>query len=169
MSDAHALLSEIARLQSDRAESAKEIARLKVELADVIKIEDEADRLNDDLDRANYAIRRIGMGIGSTDEWTDQETMIADVEGRVARLSAELDAARADVATAEDATRKALEAIPIAMDAAVAKEREECAKIAESFLSVIETNAPDFHDGADWACDTIAAAIRARTTEPGNG
>jgi hypothetical protein len=65
----------------ERDRLAADVARLSVALG---KERGEVERLNEDLDRANYAVRRIGMSLGSSDEWTDQATMIADVDGRVA-------------------------------------------------------------------------------------
>lgn len=38
---------------------------------------------------ADMAIQKAAMSLGSTDEWTDQETMIADFEARLAALRAE--------------------------------------------------------------------------------
>jgi hypothetical protein len=68
---------EIAALQEQRrityadyAMSVREIAALKEALA-----------------RADGAIQKAAMSLGSTDEWTDQETMIADFEARIAALS----------------------------------------------------------------------------------
>jgi hypothetical protein len=49
---------------------------------------------------ANAALQRIGMSLGSSDEWTDQATMIADVEGRVS-------AARETIAKLREALAKA--------------------------------------------------------------
>jgi hypothetical protein len=72
---------DIAPLIAERGRLAADVARLSVALG---KERGEVERLNEDLDRANYAVRRIGMSLGSSDEWTDQATMIADVEGRVA-------------------------------------------------------------------------------------
>jgi hypothetical protein len=41
------------------------------------------------LGRSDNTLRNIGMSLGSSDEWTDQATMIADVEGRVAAMKAD--------------------------------------------------------------------------------
>lgn len=41
------------------------------------------------LERADNVIRKAAMALGSTDEWTDQETMIADFEDRFTALRAE--------------------------------------------------------------------------------
>ena len=51
-------------------------------------------------ERADAAIQRAAMALGLTDEWTDQETMIADFEARFGAL-------RARVAQLEAALREA--------------------------------------------------------------
>jgi hypothetical protein len=38
------------------------------------------------LERADGVIQKTAMALGSTDEWTEQETMIADFEARIAAL-----------------------------------------------------------------------------------
>jgi hypothetical protein len=87
---------------------------------------------------------------------TDPRPLLSEI----ARLKAEL-------AAAEEAMRKALVAIPIAMDAAVVREREACAKIAEGF----DRNR-DWVPGSlyDTLRREVAAAIRStRATEKTDG
>lgn len=43
----------------------------------------------------------------------------------------------------------------------------EAARVADAHRSQISINEPLWHDGADWACDRIAAAIRALLNPPG--
>lgn len=52
---------------------------------------------------------------------------------------------------------------------AVVAEREQCAKIAERHLSQVAINEPLWHDGQDWAAESIALAIRARPDAAGDG
>jgi hypothetical protein len=54
------------------------------------------------------------------------EALVAALRDRQ-RMEAEIAGLKAELAAAEEVARKALEAIPIAMDAAVAKERESTA------------------------------------------
>lgn len=44
---------------------------------------------------------------------------------------------------------------------------EEAATIADRHRSKIDVNEPLWHNGADWACDRIAAAIRALANKGG--
>lgn len=50
-----------------------------------------------------------------------------------------------------------------AVQEAVQAEREACADYADRHRSQVQVNEPLWHEGQDWACDRIAAAIRART------
>jgi predicted HNH restriction endonuclease len=90
-----------------RAEAAED------QLATVRKERDEArryeERQNEEIERADRALQRIGMALGSTDEWADQGSMIFDVVSRVEGVAAQLvtvtkerDAALADLAVSED-------------------------------------------------------------------
>lgn len=111
---------------------------------------------------------------------TDARPLLSEI----ARLQAEL-------AAAEEATRKAMESIPLAMDAAAAKEREACAArirkletALEPFASqellalVVSRNMDGVSYFGDAACvsypttvgaiKSAVAAIRARTTEAGH-
>jgi len=83
------------------------------QLATVRKERDEArryeERQNEEIERADRALQRIGMALGSTDEWADQGSMIFDVVSRVEGVAAQLvtvtkerDAALADLAVSED-------------------------------------------------------------------
>lgn len=81
------------------------------------------------------------------------------------RHEREIASLKADLAAAEEATRKALEAIPIAMDAAVEKEREACAKIADKFDLTITRRKDDDVISLTHRGIKLAAAIRARTPE----
>jgi hypothetical protein len=88
------------------------------------------------------------------------ETLVAALRDRQ-RMEAEIASLKADLAAAEEVARKAVQAIPVAMDAAVAKEREACAKIAD------DERAPALaHDAVARqqyrTAQNIAAAIRAR-------
>lgn len=51
-------------------------------------------------------------------------------------------------------------------DAIVAVTLERAAQIAEAHMSKIEINEPLWHDGQDWAAESIALAIRALSPEP---
>ena len=45
---------------------------------------DEEDRLESELTKSNHALQRIGVSLGTNDEWSDQDTMLHDVEQAVA-------------------------------------------------------------------------------------
>lgn len=53
------------------------------------------------------------------------------------------------------------------VDAAVAQERERCAKVAEDVDSVGDFSLPNFLAGYRLACKSIAAVIRRGRTEDG--
>lgn len=52
-------------------------------------------------------------------------------------------------------------AVVKAIAKAIIAERERCADIADRHRMKITVNEDLWHEGADWACDRIAAAIRA--------
>jgi hypothetical protein len=78
--------------ESERDRLAAEVERLKRLCSggayDTLQSEQAWKRRAESAERestaANAALQKIGMSLGSSDEWTDQATMIADVDGRVA-------------------------------------------------------------------------------------
>lgn len=139
---------------ADREESAKEIAWLKAELAAAhstgFELAAEVNSLKEKLSDANESFT-VAYMLGAE-----------KAKDEIARL-------KADLAIAETATRKALEAVPIAMTAARNKEREACAQTVED-ERVDDDETGQLDDCAyNLALDHAAAAIRARASEATNG
>jgi hypothetical protein len=88
----HGYVEEFRRLSAERDRLAAEVERLKRLCSggayDTLQSEQAWKRRAESAERestaANAALQKIGMSLGSSDEWTDQATMIADVDGRVA-------------------------------------------------------------------------------------
>lgn len=102
--------------------------------------------------------------------------IVAGLKAEIDRLTQERDAALSSFSLAEQATRTALESIPIAMTAAAEKEREACAAVADDVaespsktpLPVSDDESNDFDvDAFDSGCvrtaRRIATAIRNRS------
>jgi chromosome segregation ATPase len=72
------------------SEASNELANASISLEMMSGLVEAKDRkiaaLREALARADGAIQKAAMSLGSTDEWTDQETMIADFEARLAAL-----------------------------------------------------------------------------------
>jgi hypothetical protein len=130
-----------AQLFADRESSRAEIERLKAER-----------------DAAECELSDIKTELSTKD--TAYIAVVA-LKSECVSLRAELDEARVVASIAEEATRKALEAIPVAMDSATEKEREACAKFAETYVpyQMPDTMVPYGWAKARWA---LAAAIRSR-------
>ena len=102
-------------------------------------LERERDRLQGlvERDAADKAIQRIGMALGSSDEWSDQETMIADVVARAEAAEAQLTASRAEIGRLREAL-EAISASSLHYTDSAASVNARLAKFARAVLTAID-------------------------------
>ena len=124
------------------------------------RAEEDLTSMQSELTKADSAIQEFGLILGSTDEWVDQDTMIADVRARVtAAKEALAPFIGADIGAMRDVDDWAGK-ITAALAKAREEERERCAKILtdranffrshrghEAFANEAETCAADIRKG----------------------
>lgn len=147
-----------AALEAERAAREEAAATAKRVIEDLINKGAAAERERDEAivarDAADLAIQRIGMLLGTTDEWTDQGSMIADVERVVAealaakeRAEEERDNARTDHERWEKAANVLQKSLitsahlRIDAEAQVARLTSALAGARESIARMLETEA----------------------------
>jgi acetate kinase len=171
MTDPRPLLSAIARLTKERDDyrdlcrdfsGAESPEALVAALRDRERMEAEIARLKTIIDGVDGPVSTTGLAVEAAqarEDWRMADKDSTRLTAELANHKKEIASLKADLAAAEEVARKAVEAIPIAMDAAAEKEREACAKIAEGF----ERNR-DWVPGSlyDTLRREVAAAIRAR-------